>query len=186
MCDKVKRCVCCGNTNSDVMTKHHVFPVCFISHLPKGYDIGNNVVDICIKCHRKYERKALNYKKDIALEYNINIHDLGKTPQRILSLAKALIRHSENIPLSRKIGIGKEIRKYIGHRINEKKLISIIDDYDNNISFGKIIINKKIESGEINKFVNEWKKHFVSVMKPRFLPKSWNKHFVSVIVRKDW
>ena len=78
-----------------------------------------------------------------------------------------------DIPIIPKIKILKKIRKHIGHRISMEELSLIVEESKNRISSGEKIMKKKIESGEIEEFILEWKNHFMSIMKPRFIPKDW-------------
>lgn len=55
----INQCVCCGNTDLSLLTKHHIVPQQYKKCFPKTYKEHSSllVTVLCIKCHNHYEKQ---------------------------------------------------------------------------------------------------------------------------------
>ena len=97
-------CVVCG-TKLD-LTRHHIIPSCFRTHMKFKEYCSHDILPICRKCHDIYEEVATKVKKELIEKYVPNFwgHDRDEVV-RDLSKAKrcwSLInKDGENIPYNR-------------------------------------------------------------------------------------
>ena len=173
---KPNHCVVCGTTKN--LSRHHVVPKCFVRYLELKYimDTLHDIMPLCRPCHGKYETFAWQKKKQMSQELGIDIH--GTEPKLVvkvnhaISAARTLLKHKDKIPEFKYAYLMKPIQEFY-HKSDisdeEIKKLSIYKiKYDKNyVSFGKYVVSK-IEN--INEFAKDWREHFVSSMKPQFLP----------------
>lgn len=48
-----------------ILTKHHLFPKRYMKFLPYYWELKNNIVKICSKCHHNFEKYAEKYYQKI-------------------------------------------------------------------------------------------------------------------------
>ncbi len=175
---KENKCVVCGKENE--ITRHHVIPVCFRKHFPesKKKHALHDVLILCINCHNYYENYAHEYKKKIAEEMGVPI---GGTKNEILSAlfplkraANALAEFYDVIPEPRKTELLNVLREhYHKQEITREDILEILKlQPDPKCKhYGELVVDQ-LES--LDEFVLKWRKHFVEVMKPRYLPAHWD------------
>jgi hypothetical protein len=175
--EKKNICVCCSSNFE--LTKHHCVPKCFRKQFPKEYKIHSchDVILLCEVCHVKYEEFAQQLKQKLINEYCVKKPSLSKQDKelyRAINDSNALLNHCDKIPLQRRQILEQRIKNYLKKDIiTEDDLKSIMSK---NLSvpvcnFGKIIVEKLID---IPKFIIMWRRHFVDIMKPKYLPEFWN------------
>lgn len=174
--EKNNVCVVCGI--KEELTRHHVIPKCFRKFFPlhmKEHAI-HDVLILCINCHNKYEDYAFELKKKISNEFNVPINSkINDNLFKVKTAASALSRHYDVIPEPRKTELLNKIKEFLQvdevtkediKQINQIKYFTKVDK-----PFGQLIV-EKLEN--INDFIFMWRKHFVEVMQPKYLPIFWN------------
>ncbi len=179
--EKHNICVVCG-TDQDI-TRHHVVPRCFRKHFPmkrKEHAI-HDVLILCINCHNEYENHAFEFKKKIAEDMNIPIGGCGyhvdKSYFSVRTAGHALLESGDKIPEPRKTELLNRLRDFFEKEditVEDMKrasgLKSVIIDPSFK-SFGQAVV-ERLEN--IDDFVQQWRRHFIEVMKPKHLPAFWS------------
>jgi hypothetical protein len=177
---KLNRCVVCGATEG--LNRHHVVPSVYRRHLPaevKDHS-HHDVLLLCLACHEKYEDAANQLKADLGTAFGVPLHGL-RAPRdrergRAVSFARALLRHGERIPPARREEMLRLIAAWV-----EKWPLSELDLQDI-ASLETTAEGERIEHGQhviagtadVQAFIRRWREHFVSIMRPRFLPTQWD------------
>ena len=179
----LNQCVVCGT--SEGLSHHHVVPNAYRKRFPReSYGKGRWMYDVlllCIPCHDRYERFAHELKEEIAAEYGIpssGITNLDRVRLRAMKGAAALYRHGDKIPPERKGPLLDDVRTYLGKSDPTMEDLwevwnSIRDSIDT-IPAGRIVAKTLEIEGRIDDFAVRWRRHFVSRMKPQYLPKGWD------------
>jgi hypothetical protein len=175
------RCVVCGATEN--LTHHHIVPKAYKRHFPresKGrwmYD----VLLVCVRCHHRYEDFAHLLKEEIAVEFEVpssGITNLSETNLRAMKAAAALYRHGDKIPPARKALLVADVQAYLGKDdFTPDDLWTIwnsIRDGIDVIPAGLVVARVLEGEGQLDDFAIRWRHHFLSKMKPKYLPDDWN------------
>lgn len=181
--DRENKCCCCGTDQN--LTKHHVVPHCYRKCLPYEIKDSNyyDVLPLCFSCHMRYESFARDKKKELAERYNAPIQGVNNiNVNSAPNMARTLLQHGHVIPDARKNFLLDSIKKSmelnfvtnedleriasIAHKNNNGKLQR--KDFK---SHSQIVIESL---SSIQDFFKEWREHFVSCMKPKFLPKHYD------------
>lgn len=177
--------VCCG---AEDLTRHHVVPLCYRKHFPDIYKnrFCYDIFLLCIKCHNKYEKVALNLKKEISKEYSFQEGGPTENETEIRELKKiealiSLLSNENKIPLDRKQILEKTIEDYlIKMNLNREELLLNCKRnrcrYERKkdscaITFGEYVVNHLTD---IPSFIKRWREHFVKEMNPQHLPKGYD------------
>lgn len=170
LADKQNICVVCGS--SEMLTKHHTIPRCFRKYFPfsiKGYS-SHDLVLLCAPCHEHYETHANLLKKNL-ISKEITQEDIVRA--KAIKSAKSLICYRNSIPDDRCLDLMIAIEDYVGDYSDEIALRLAQEKHhlsgDNNVW-------KRVAHSidDISEFNIMWRKHFVEIMKPKFLPKYWD------------
>lgn len=174
-------CVVCGTTED--LTKHHIIPTMYRTHLPEHYKSwsSHDVVVICINDHKLYETEAWKLKVKIGEELGISINDCNVrqdiAKKKIRANSYAIINQN-NIPEKRRQEILGSITAYLGHEPSIEELLELskIDTVGNKQldSAGKLTMDKLMEKKEIDSFIKLWRQHFIDVANPQYMPKGWS------------
>jgi len=178
---KIKnKCVVCG-TNKN-LTKHHIVPYLYRKFFPDEYKEHNSydVVLMCRGCHDEYEYYATLKKKNILKKYGISpkIKKYIIDDKRVMiKKAASALKRCKNIPIKRR----RELEKVIVKFFKQDKISQMYIDKGCNLNVlhkdfrlkqeGKEVMNK-VEN--IDKFIIEWRKHFLKIMSPKFMPEYWD------------
>jgi hypothetical protein len=180
---KQNRCVCCGTEENH--TKHHIVPSMYRKHFPvkiKGRS-AHDVVAICIECHDAYEMVATKLKQEISFEFTGQYLDVIKPTEEqrnqynVISLAKSLSKHSDKIPEARRAEMLMEITEFLGHSpsLNDLKILCEAVIYHvNGFEPGRAVVEKVIETGQLENFIIKWRAHFLEVAQPKYMPDHWD------------
>ena len=176
------KCVICGESNINLLTRHHIVPTKFRKFFPDNIK-GNDyrfVVFLDKRCHADYNIEENILTDTIAKELNIQtLEEYVKTvindKHYIYGIAYTILFRNE-IPLTRIEELKLEFKKVTNEDASFENLqkaikLNFLPKYkDNCISndWGKLVINK-IEN--IYQFQQRWLEHFVETMQPKFLPK---------------
>lgn len=174
------RCVVCGVTEG--LSHHHIVPHGYRRYFERdSQQLGRWMYDVlllCIPCHTRYEDMAHEFKLQISKEYGIpqaGHTNLTTEKLRAMKAAAALYRHGPEIPEPKRTAFLETVRAYLGKQDPTRE------------DFGAVwkTIQRSIETtpaGEliaerianIDDFAVRWRRHFISKMKPRFLPVGWD------------
>lgn len=166
------KCVVCGTEEN--LTKHHVVPSQYRTHLPLKYKDRNfvDILPMCRKCHDDYEYIADEIKEEWENRWGKDVKKWNILLYKAQSYYKTYLKHKDVLPPDRLIALENQINEYIEYLgIN-------IDDILNTErkEIGKIIVDKW--SPEC--LIKFWKNHFTDVVKPKYLPKDWDPNFIKI------
>jgi len=178
---KENKCVVCGDTELNNLTKHHIIPYEFRKFLPPSYKnrSSHDVVPICRDCHNEYEHEfADKYKLEISEKYNIPINPYVNN--KALNLANVLF--NPNIPTDRLEQIRAEFTELTNITILTEKNVS---DYVNSVkyikhkTFGEQVVDIIKEEDLIFEFIKSWRLDFINNMNPKYMNKYWDINYKS-------
>lgn len=173
-------CVVCGNDEN--LTRHHIFPYCFVRYMPLKYKLNSvhDIFPLCRACHNHYEKLSYEKKKELGKKYNLNVDGLppglyGKI-RKTKASASALANHGSKMPTERKEYLISIVLDYLGKNEITEEDLNMLDNY--NIKdhpdyqrFSKSVIEKITD---YDQFVRDWREHFVTTMRPQFMPVNWS------------
>lgn len=184
LASKENRCCVCGKRKD--LTKHHCVPRFYRKHLPDKIKNHNShdVFLLCAGCHHEYERVADDFKNDLAKETGIVIYNkkekIDPQENKIYGLCSSLVRHGEKIPEDKRSVMIEKISKYLGREVTQDDIVElavprkirkqIMNQSSDPSNQGKFVV-EKFDHVE---FVKRWRRHFVEVMKPRYMPTYWD------------
>lgn len=177
---KFNRCVVCGKENE--ITLHHVVPRVFRRHLPKSFKTfkSHDVVILCVDCHAKYEVAADAYKvqicNDLEVDMNIGIPTPAVLPPHFHASKAAYAILNYPIPEQKKNILCEVIKNYLKKEPTHEDLVflsnlSLKSEKRKFQNYGKYVIEK---TENLKLFCENWRKHFIDVMNPQFLPELWD------------
>ena len=176
---KKNMCVVCGNNNLEDLTKHHVVPYCFRKHFSSLHKDKNHydIVILCEKCHKEYEKICDIKKRKLSTEYNKKV--LGDKFEilkrnKINRLASAILKNGDRIPQKRKENIYNELKLFLNKKyITHEDLVSIenMNPDKTRIEWHKEVVDN---CNDIDLFIRNWRRHFVETMEPKYMSKHWD------------
>ena len=186
-------CVCCGHTIVDQMNRHHIVPYCFRKSFPEIVKDNNDydVVCICFDCHEKYETTATDLKRDLAEKYHVLFHQETskmsaeqQTRHRAQKSAIALLNHRSKIPAARINELEGIILEYLKKsQITTEDLRLLTNTVEGppkpsrELLYGHLIAQKVLQEPDgLNQFFRLWRKHFLEIMSPKFMPSGWHEN----------
>lgn len=178
---KFNVCVVCGTTEDH--TRHHVVPYCFRQHFPEKTKRHNShdICLLCTTCHDEYEVFADKLKTQLSATYGVPFIGRGFVLDRNLYQVKrhgsALKKYIERIPKDRIKVLEETLRNFFKkdeitrediERAARVRPFVKSKDY---VKFGKCIVESV---KDLEEFVIMWRKHFLSCMKPQYMPEYWS------------
>lgn len=167
------RCVVCGKMEN--LSLHHCIPRCFRKYFPSEYKehSSHDVLLLCLECHSRYEKYALEKKKAILREYNRKYQDTTEKKQieKAVNIANTLLKYEQSIPEKRKEELFARISKIFGYNIAYNDLEKVVKEYSREDSEWKRV-TESIDN--IFAFMISWRRHFVGHMQPKYLPHLWD------------
>jgi len=174
------KCVVCG-TNEE-LTKHHIVPYLYRRFFPDEYKKHNShdVVLVCRNCHDEYEYYATLKKKNILQRLNISPkikkYIADETRVSVKKAASAL-KNRRNIPEERK----EKLEQVVMNFFKQEKITTEYIQKGCDLNVLHKDFRLKREGAEvmdrvtdIETFIIEWRKHFIQIMNPKFMPEYWN------------
>ena len=169
------QCVRCGKTEK--LTKHHVVPYSFRRWFPEEKKRKNHydILLLCIECHDFYEPSSQEFREKLAQE--VGLSSYGKIPikgnGRVRSVANALLNYRTQMPFSVYRERLNEVYAWLGrNQVTEAELkqLAKIPLYETQ--------KEKPEQTIINQLgvetvTRRWREHFLTILKPLFLPSGW-------------
>jgi len=182
---KENRCVVCGKEEDYVKKK--VVPRDYRRHFPPSLKdhISHDILLLCVPCHQTSELHDLRLKEDIAEKYVVPLNNTkmieDKQLKKVRSAAKALASRADEIPRERRSVLENIVKEFLQEdEINVDKLKTLAEigtAKENKFyigSHGERVVKKLIENGKLREFIKMWREHFLSTMKPEFLPIYWS------------
>lgn len=174
-------CVVCGTSVG--LTRHHIVPSCYRCHLPLHLKDHNpyDIVAICTDDHNSYEKKAEEFKRELAIEFGV-VSPFSQNEEFLLrknaiSAANVLLNNSDKLPENRKIALKNKVDIFLGKEAGHFDLVQLSNSSTignkERFTHGVELVNKLHGIDEFNRFIIRWRMHFVKFAKPKFLPKGW-------------
>jgi hypothetical protein len=166
------KCVVCGSLHH--LNKHHVVPYVFRSRLPVQYKSRNHhdIVPLCVDCHEEYESYANELKKELANNLGVKFNSEKLTQEE---------KHNKKI-LQAQITLEK-VRKGVFTNIPQDRILELekiasepitIEFVTNHkVIWADKIVEDVLSKNNLFEFYKMWRKHFVDIMNPQFLPNYW-------------
>jgi hypothetical protein len=176
----VNRCVVCGAEEG--LNRHHVVPSVYRRHLPaevKDHS-HHDVLLLCLSCHEKYEAAADRLKAELGREVGVPLHGLrgpgDRARNQAVRLARALLRHGEQIPPARREEMRGIIGAWAGKSPPSDADVEAVAhlpprDEDEAVEHGEQVVAR---AGDVQAFIRRWREHFLHTMQPQFLPRHWD------------
>ena len=198
--NKMNRCCCCGVDKH--IRRHYVVPHAFRKHFPPQFKshLSSDIVILCGSCHvvcdQQYQERVKEMEEECSVDEKTGLpipHEppyLVDTRQyHVRSCALALLRWRESLPNDKIEAYERVVCEYLGIALTEnfdanvelipERLQQAIDvDYrKSNPSYvpgpERIVSSLKGDDEQIKHFVVEWRKYFIDIMAPRYLPAGW-------------
>ena len=178
--ERVNACVACGAKG--VLNRHHVLPRCFRRHYPRSYarHNGHDVVPLCMHCHHAYEPHAERLKKEIAAELGLTVNTsrTAEDPNlgRVVRFAWTVDLHGKGMPPQFLEPMLEVLREHLGKKDITPEDLRALRKFDPRrpnpafVEYGKIVV----ERSNLEELLKRWRRHFVEVLKPSFLPAGWS------------
>lgn len=171
-------CVVCGS--SEELTKHHIIPRSYRHYFPPHFKshLSHDCVLLCVGCHEKYEEESKIRQVALANEHGIpepgkeKDHRYGKDGLIAFSSIAALLNAKNNIPARRKHELWGKVERFFKRRPTREELKKLLDEGTKVKSHGELLVSS-IPEEKLVKFIVDWRKHFLKVMRPGFLPRGW-------------
>ena len=172
-------CVVCGT--DEELTLHHILPHSYRRWFPRELDrYGTyDVVALCTEHHEYYEKVAWQLRQTLAKEYDAALNGTGgrACPEinRAVNAAFALIRYRAQMPDHRIAELEKEVASFFGgQKLSEAQLRDLVHKNRRvGKTHGQMVVEQLSDYEELGAFTVRWRKHFVKIMEPKFLPKHW-------------
>lgn len=171
-------CVVCGTTEN--LTRHHIVPYCFIKHmdLEAKTDVIRDIFPLCRPCHDAYEFKSHEKKQAMADAAGMPLNGMTEDQKRLrwaTGTANTLIKHGHKMPANRREELLDVVRDYLGRRdVSDADLIKLketrYEETSTGVPFSKYAADRVTNYSE---FAQDWRRHFVETMKPRYMPDKW-------------
>jgi hypothetical protein len=185
---KVNQCVVCASTKD--LNRHHVMPRVFRRYMPECIKDHNyhDVLLMCIDCHERYEVEAAKLKQEICKEFGFDINDGGGQiylPEvgNAVKAARALLHYGHEIPEPRKSILLNTVKEYLKDlnviEVTKEDLEEVASHFPwkrpegGQKNYGEYVVEK---IGDIQVFTERWRRHFLEVMNPQYLPEYWDIH----------
>ncbi len=174
---KINRCVVCGTEHD--LNRHHVVPYQYRKHFPIEHKARSSydILPLCLDDHEKYEVVAQQFSIVLADHY-------GEANKRqAIKSAKTLLRYGPLIPEDRYSVLMQQIRDYLGIAIvTSKDLLTIVGgEYPTQRPSGnthaEMLVSAVLERNELQNFIQQWRRHFIDTMQPKFLSPHWIVNF---------
>jgi hypothetical protein len=108
------KCIVCGETNLELLTKHHIIPYEYRKHFP--YELKSHssqyIVVLCADCHEKYENNyAKILKKELYQKYLPEKKAYKNIPKskKIQGYLNAILNHKNALPSERYFNLVEKV-----------------------------------------------------------------------------
>lgn len=162
------QCVVCGCTNN--LSKHHVVPYLYRKLMPDNVKSHNpyDIILVCTECHRKYELESNKLRSRLEHFFRVPYHD-----PRVYLLAYTLTFYRQHKTKKQIDMMMQEIAQLTGRHPTEED----IDKFSKMSTMRKDMSKRSaqyvVDRVDIQRFFVLWRKHFVMVMKPKYMSPYW-------------
>jgi len=187
--DKINQCVNCGDTKYHI--RHNVVPSVYRTLFPLKFKshLSHDVVILCPKCNVHCSRQTQYRMQEIEDSHR----PPGSKPQyetdhvlyHMRSCALALLRFKEQLPENKRTEYEAMVRRHL--KIDESSDVDLTPDQLQeaiDVEYrienpdwvpGAVLVVEALNGDEekIERFVRDWRRHFLQTMGPRFLTKGW-------------
>jgi hypothetical protein len=141
---------------------------------------------MCVKCHVKYEPEATKLKKRLAFEATGSeklgseqvAGDGARELGMAISAANALANKRSQIPPAKIAVLENRLREFFGREFDADDLAVLGQRhgrYRERGQTGPSACEKIVAANpDLDVFAMRWRDHFLSVMKPKFMPEEWD------------
>ena len=171
-------CVICGCDT--MLNKHHIIPSCYMVNMPVDIKEHNSydIVSVCTKHHKNYEKHANKYKIKIGKDYGFELITTLPNTQ-YLKWAITLSSDDNNIPDEKKCYMTNKVLEIFKIPEITKEIVDNLVEKRNNMmkwkneNTQKGLIDYLINKNRLDEFFILWRNHFIEFAKPKHMPKSW-------------
>ena len=173
-------CVVCGA--KEELSRHHIVPYCYRHYFSEQFKeyCMHDVLPLCLNCHKKCEELYDRAKYRLASKYKVELHQ-AEVPKdyvdifKLRSICRTIFLHEDKIPKDRVECLISRISEILKHN----PLPSEIEYY---AKLKQPKINNKYKHGfqlvdklkNIQKFIVFWRKMFLKLNKPKYMPLHWD------------
>lgn len=181
---KENRCVVCGTTDQEVLTRHHIVPYIYRREMPlelKG-NSSFDIVPICIEDHVRYEESAENLKRELCLKHGVppygKVTPLQKKMRTLGGLAYALKHRGSLIPPEKTQQMWDRLVSELGTEdLNEMLHLTKKGQRKGSRESEKLHAQQLMEKiNNMQEFFEIWRLHFLENARPQFMPEGWDPH----------
>ncbi|KAG0747487.1 hypothetical protein G6F16_008570 [Rhizopus arrhizus] len=198
--ERTNVCVSCGKM--DHLTLHHVVPDMYRQWMPLVIKSksSRDLLLLCKQCHTDYEVHATTLKKQFAKRFDIPLEGKGWVDlpehRKARKAASALLKASDKIPKDRQLVLEMVIKNFWKENYENEtvdwqtvlKECSEIKDHfkgpdfieHGNSAIQQLTQNHIVDENgldfwpDLERFIKEWRQHFLDHMKPKYLSKLWS------------
>lgn len=181
-------CVACGSDGFHM--RHYVVPYAYRSRLPKRYKthLSHDVVILCPDCHLHCEHETqlqMSELEDCRPKKCRSASFVDAHLHRVKSAALALLRWKHKLPQKKIDEYDTLVRAHLNisshtEELSDKQLQEASNvEYriaNTNYIAGPEFVIRSLNNNDdkIEKFIQDWRQHFVDTVQPRFLPEGWS------------
>lgn len=179
--EMTNQCVCCGVGEN--LSRHHIVPYEYRKNMPLSFKSNSphDVIMMCHKHHKKYEKEAYLYKKELEEKYNAPLGGYEETLEERRKLKKIINLYIysskiKNITSDDIMNFEAELKKYTNGDLSLpalKKLKKEINKFDG-ITHGEMVVSQLLSTQDIVEFERKWRQHFIDKMDCQYLPEGWS------------
>lgn len=184
--ERLNVCVVCGK--DEVYIRKNIVPLEYRKHFPdilKNHQ-SHDVVLLCLECHKKSNLEDKVFRYTLAKKFDApvgNEHSKKTSVDRhritMKNAAKALVHNRVNIPEKRVMELENILKNYLETDCISETQLREMAQADSRFwnktfqSHGHKVYEAYEKIGLI-KLIQRWRKHFLSSMKPQYMPIGWS------------
>lgn len=190
---KENRCVVCGAQECLVRKNivPHEYRRCFPSEHKNHH--SHDVVLLCAECHARTDNVDAKLRRSLADRFDAPLTTsrvaVDRSLHEVAKAAKALLSAADRLPPERKLSLQKVVRKHLqidddAPLEREHLLRATTVDYrsenDAFSSHAEVVVERICRDTDQGPHELErmWRDHFLTHMKPRFLPPMWSRDHI--------
>ncbi|EGR31027.1 hypothetical protein IMG5_119000 [Ichthyophthirius multifiliis] len=178
--ERENKCVVCGQ--DEKYTKFYIVPSFYRRHFPVKYKSHRSfdVLLLCLKCHEKAGKNSERLKAYVLQKYSVQDNQLEsaniiKNAIQIQGKIEVFSDEYFGINKNGEVKINEKFIQYCLELDQFKKIGKISSNKEFKNQSGKYVVEQLKSEHDIKEFIKMWRKNFVQVMQPKFLPPAWTK-----------
>jgi exonuclease 3'-5' domain-containing protein 2 len=187
---KANACVGCGNDGEHHM-KHYVVPYCYRNLFPTRFKshMSHDIVILCPKCYLHCDQATQHRQNQ--LEGALRTDPSSALPfltdqelYQIRSMALALLRWKAKLPSGTIHEYRELLRRHLKLSPSDDLTPALLQRTVDGIEYkvpnaeyvpgAKLVVDSLVTTDQLESFIRDWRRHFCSVVQPRFLPEGWS------------